>query len=165
LKIYFDYNGDKWWKFKQDLWHKKLKAYVSIKTIDRITASSGASVKVDGSLKSDKLNIDASSGGSFAGSVAVPGILDVDQSTGSQINISGSTGKLVVDGSTGSNFHGYELVAENCEAGTSTGAGVQVTVNRELDARASTGGQIHYKGNGSIRNVHTSTGGNISKSN
>lgn len=165
LKIYFDYPHEKWWKFNFDTWHKKLKAYVSIKTIDGIHTSSGAIVKVDGSLKTDKLNLDASSGASFAGSVAVSGVLDVDQNSGSHINITGSAGKLVVDGSSGSHFYGYGLTARDCDAGTSSGAGVQVTVNNELSARASSGGQIHYKGNGFIRNVHTSSGGNVSKSN
>lgn len=165
LKIYFDYPHEKWWKFEFNNWHKKLKAYVSIKTINGISTTSGSSIKVDGALKTDKLNLHASSGGTFNGSVAVSGVLDVDQNSGSHINISGSAGKLVVDGSSGSHFYGYGLTAEDCEAGTTSGAGVQVTVNKELSARASSGGQIHYKGNGFIRNVHTSSGGNVSKSN
>lgn len=160
LKIYFD-NDE--WKFWKNGGSRKLRAYVSIKDIDKLHASSGASVKIEGSIKSGKLEMDASSGATINGNVEASS-LDVDQSSGSVINLSGKvSGSLKIDGSSGSVFHGYGLSVDNCDAETSSGAGVQVTINKELSVHASSGGYIHYKGAGMIRDVHTSSGGSVSR--
>ena len=158
LKIYYDYN---FWRLLKSH-NRKLKAYVSIVDIDMLDLSSGAYVKVDGALKSNQLNFDASSGAVFKGQVDV-GDLDVDQSSGSVVTMTGVVGKLRVDGSSGSVFHGYELQVENCFADVSSGAGAQVTIKKELSAEASSGGYVSYKGEGVIRNLRTSSGGSVRK--
>jgi hypothetical protein len=157
LKIYFDNN-----LWKQRGRDRKLKAYVSFVNLDGLDASAGSAVHVEGSLKVNKLALGASSGAIFNGKVETAS-LNVDQSSGSVINISGSVGNMEIDGSSGSIFKGYDLNVENCNAETSSGSGVQVTVNKELSVDASSGGYISYKGNGVIRNIKTSSGGNVSK--
>ena len=158
LKIYYDNNG---LNFRNSD-NRKLKAYVSIINIDGLDISSGASVTVEGTVKSNKLDMDVSSGGSFKGKVDAS-TMTVDQSSGAVINMSGTVGNLTVDGSSGSMFKGYELTAENCNTDVNSGSGVQVTVNKELSVDASSGGFVNYKGSGVIRNVKTSSGGNVSK--
>lgn len=160
LKIYYDEDD---WKFWKNFSNKKSRAYVSVKEIDKIQATSGADVLMEGLLRAGSLRMDASSGASINGKVEASS-LEVDQSSGSVITISGNiSGSLKVDGSSGSVFRGYELTVENCDAETSSGAGVQVTVNKELNVQASSGGYIHYKGNALIRDVHTSSGGSVSR--
>lgn len=160
LKIYFD-NED--WKIWKNMGSKNLRAYVSVKDIDKLHASSGASVKIEGNIKSGDLSMDASSGATINGAVEA-GSLKVDQSSGSVITISGKiAGTLDVDGSSGSIFQGYDLTVENCKAETSSGAGVKVTINKELSVHASSGGYIYYKGSALIRDVHTSSGGTVSR--
>lgn len=159
LKIYFD---DDWWN-KLRGYRKHLRAYVSFVNLDNLHASSGASVKTEGAIKVPALTLDASSGATFDGKVDV-NTMDVDQSSGSSVTISGTVkGTLKADGSSGSVFKGYDLTVENCEAETSSGAGIQVTVNKELSVNASSGGYIHYKGSGLIRDVHTSSGGSVTR--
>ena len=160
LKIYFD-NDD--WKFWKNVGNKKLRAYVSAKTIEGIYSSSGSSVRIEGTIKSGEIKLDASSGASINGKIEAQS-MDVDQSSGSTISISGViNGKLKIEGSSGSTFNSYDLTVENCDAETSSGAGVKVTVNKELSVEASSGGYIHFKGNGLIRDVHTSSGGNVTR--
>ncbi len=164
LRIYFDYD---WWKELREEFRniskKRLRAYVSFVKLDGVRASSGSTVNVEGVIKASRLNMEASSGATFNGKVEV-GEMTVDQSSGSVIKISGTvSGKLIADGSSGSQFKGYDLTVENCSADLSSGAGVQVTVNKELTVEASSGGYVNYKGNGSIRNVRTSSGGSVSK--
>lgn len=160
LKIYYD-NDD--WKIWKNVGNKKLRAYVSVKDLDKLHASSGSNVKIDGTIKTSKLYLDASSGASINGSVEA-GSMTVNQSSGSTIDLSGKvSGTLEIDGSSGSVFRGYELTVENCNAETSSGAGVQVTINKELSVSASSGGYIRYKGAGLIRDVHTSSGGSVSR--
>ena len=161
LKIYYDYEKWKLWGIDH---RRKCRAYVSIVSVNQLAATSGANIKVEGVLKTNNLNIHASSGGNIEGNVEVAE-LEVDQNSGSLIHISGSAGRLSVDGSSGSRFQGFDLVTDHCAVGTSSGGNVQITVNKELTARASSGGQVHYKGEGAIRNIHTSSGGNVSRTN
>ncbi|MET0300503.1 MAG: head GIN domain-containing protein, partial [Flavitalea sp.] len=156
LKIYYD---TKIWK---NSGNRRLKAYVSIINIDDIDISSGATVKVDGDIRSSSLGLDVSSGGEFRGKVNVDKLV-VDQSSGATINISGTAGTLKIDGSSGSSFNGYDLAVDNATADVSSGSGVNVTVNKELNADASSGGSVHYKGNGVIKSVKTGSGGGVSK--
>jgi|SRR5688500_9362238 len=159
LRIYYDSD------FLKDLSrtrNKKLRAYVSFNHLDGIDASSGAMVHVDGALKVSTLNLEATSGATFHGRVEA-NTMKVDQSSGSVINISGAVNSLSVDGSSGSIFRGYDLEVNNCEAESSSGSGVQITVNKELSAEASSGGYVSYKGNGVIKNVRTGSGGSVNR--
>ena len=158
LKIYYDSD------FLRDLRNKnkKLTAYVSVDDLTGLDASSGAIVKVDGEIRSGKLEMDVSSGAIVEGRFDVAD-MKVEQSSGSIAKISGKAARLEVEGSSGSQFNGYDLITDNCEAETSSGSNVQVTVNKELSVRASSGGNVSYKGNGVIRNVKTGSGGNVSK--
>ncbi|HTE26537.1 head GIN domain-containing protein [Flavitalea sp.] len=157
LKITYDNSV---WRKNQG--NRKLKAYVSAVKIDDIHVSSGATVKIDGKLKSPELGIDVSSGANFKGEINADRLV-VDQSSGSVVDISGAAGILKVEGSSGSVFNGYDLTVENGEADISSGGLIHVTVNKELSAEASSGGSISYKGNGVIRNIKTGSGGSVQK--
>jgi len=162
LKIFYEQETLKFWKNGGGTRGKNPVAYVSIESIDGLDINSGASVNVEGGLKGSRLDLDVSSGGVFKGAVDF-GTLTVDQSSGSVVNISGTAGSLNVDGSSGSIFHGYDLTANNGDVDVSSGAGVQLTINKEMSAEASSGGYISYKGSGVIRNVKTSSGGSVKK--
>jgi len=159
LKIYYD--TDEWnWKSNNN---RNLRAYVSVKDIEKIHASSGSSVRIEGAIKANSLDVDASSGATIKGEVQATS-MDVDQSSGAIITLSGAVaGSLKIDGSSGSIFQGFDLTVENCDAEMSSGAGIKITVNKELKVDASSGGFVQYKGAGSIRDVHTSSGGSVSR--
>lgn len=158
LKIYYDNDSWKSWKNGD----QKLKAYVSIITLDNLDISAGASITVEGSVKSNKLSVDASSGAVLKGNIEVS-TLSIDQSSGSVIKLSGTVEDLTVDGSSGSVLHGYDLTVQNCNVDMSSGGGVQLTVNKELSVEATSGGYVNYKGQGVIKNIKTSSGGNVSR--
>lgn len=157
LKIYFDNKGESW---KSD--HKRLKAYVSFKTLEKLNVSSGSDVKLNGSIKSDKLTLDVSSGSGFNGAVNANELM-ADVSSGASIKISGKADKLTVSASSGSDFKGYDFVTDYCTAKASSGSEINVTINKELNAKASSGGDIVYKGTALIRDIKTSGGGSVKK--
>ncbi|MFI5154574.1 MAG: head GIN domain-containing protein [Chitinophagales bacterium] len=157
LKIYYDHGVGPW---STD--GKSLRAYVSFKTLDQLKANSGAEVEVDGTIKSGDLAFDFSSGASFNGRVE-SNSLKVEQNSGAETKISGVANNLTVEASSGSSFRGYDLETESCDANTSSGATLKVTVKKEMSASASSGGQIYFKGTGVIKDISTSSGGEVSK--
>ena len=141
---------------------RDLKVYVSYKDLDRIMASAGSDVLVDGTIKGNLLSLKLSSGSDFKGNVDV-NELTVDQSSGSDIKIGGKANMASIEASSGSDFNGYNLTADVCTAKGSSGSDINITVNKELNAKASSGSDIHYKGNASLINVTKSSGGSVSK--
>jgi hypothetical protein len=142
--------------------NKRLKAYVSYKSIDELTVTTGAEVNIDGVLEATTLELKANTGGLVDGEVNI-GTLNVNQDTGSKITLSGKADKLEAEGSTGSKFMGENLKTNTCSAEMGTGAGIYISVDKELNVKANTGGFVKYKGNGGIREVKTNTGGSVSK--
>jgi len=157
LKIWYDWKNG----LKVDWGSRKLKAYVSFKNLDRLEASGGSDVDVDGSINVSKLDMEISGGSDFSGKVDI-GEMKVGASGGSDVSISGKTTRLRIDASGGSDFSGYELSADVCDVEASGGSDVHITVNKELSANASGGSDVFYKGNGLIRDIKTSSS-NIKK--
>ena len=141
---------------------KNLRAYVSFKNIDLLNASTGAEVSWEGAIRAENLSLEVTTGALVNGSVDM-GTLRVKQNTGSRITLTGKAGSLWVDGDTGSKFTGDELVAGTCNVSVSTGAKVSVRAEKEMEAKASTGGQVKYAGAAVIKSVKASSGGTISR--
>ena len=159
LKIYFDYKGFSWISGDK----RKLKAYVSFKTLEKLRASSGAAVTMKSTLTVDKLECKFSSGSRFDGQVKI-GELEMSENSGASVDISGITEKLNVDVNSGAVFKGYDLSADFCDAKASSGGGVRINVNKELNAKANSGGGIQYKGDGVIKDLNVNSGGQVKKS-
>jgi hypothetical protein len=148
LKIYYSWERGKFWD-----WHdRKLIVYVSAKVIDALDASSGAWVETEGSIRSDKLMLHFSSGAVFNGRVET-GELRVRQSSGAEATFSGKATRAHFEGNSGSVCQGAELLTDECEATCSSGAVVHISVSRELDAEASSGGVIGYRSPSSLQQV------------
>jgi len=141
---------------------KRLRAYVSYKALDLLHVTTGAEANVDGVLEAATFELKANTGGQVKAEVNI-GTLSVDQNTGSKITLSGKVDKLEAEGDTGSKFMGENLATNTCFVKMSTGAGIHISVEKELNVKADTGGYVKYKGNAGIREIKTNTGGSVSK--
>ncbi len=159
LKIFYD-NKIMIWNSNEK---RKLRAYVSFKTLECLKASSGADVKTKSVLTLDKLQLSFTSGSQFNGEVNI-GNLEVSQNSGSEIIITGKAAAFKVDLSSGAIFKGFDLSVDYCEAKASSGGEVRITINKELIAKASSGGGIKYKGEGVVKDINVSSGGSVKKS-
>ena len=159
LHIYYENHWN--WSFR-DMMGKDLKVYVSSSLLDGLDASSGAEVEVEGTLKSANLALDFSSGARFSGKIAVEN-LQVDQSSGAHSTISGAATLLKAEASSGSALHGYDLTVGQCSVSASSGGHVELTVEKEMTASASSGGHVNYQGGALLRDVHTGSGGSVSR--
>ncbi len=156
LKIYYD--GDKMWSSG----NKKLKAYVSFKTLQKLQASGASDVQVAGAITSSSLVIDMSGASDFKGTVQVND-LSLELSGASDATISGTAKTVTIESSGASDVKGYNLETEVCNAKASGASDINITVNRELSANASGASDISYKGTGVIKDQHSSGSSSISK--
>lgn len=156
LKIYID-PMDGSWKWRKNL---KFKAYVSVRQLNELSASSGAIAKTGSAIKTGNIKLDASSG-AIINAEFEAGEISSDNSSGAITEISGKADKLSVEASSGAIFKGYGLSSANCSADVSSGGVINITVTKELNAEASSGGAINYKGGGMIRNLRTGSGGSV----
>ncbi len=159
LKIHYETKMGSINKIKES---KNLKAYVSYKTLDLLHANTGAEVNINGVLKAASLDMEANTGALVNGEVDI-NTLKVSQNTGSKITLSGKADMLEIDGDTGSKFKGEDMSTTSCNVTVSTGAIVSVKAEKELQVKANTGGSVKYKGNATIREIKTSTGGSVNK--
>ena len=139
---------------------RRLRAYVNFKTLESLKAVAGSDIKVTDSISGEKLTLNISGGSDFVGKVALK-VLEVNQGSGSDINISGRADNLLLESNRGSDFHGYDLITETCRAESNSGSDVYITVNKELSVKAGSGSDIHYRGNGVIKETNTWGGSSV----
>lgn len=156
LRIYIDdknYNSN---------WRRgvKFRAYVSIRQLEKLIASSGASVRTGNVITVSNLMLDASSGATIDGEFKGQRISS-DNSSGAVTTVKGAVDFVSVEASSGAIFKGFDLSAANGEADASSGGTISLTITKELNAEATSGGDVKYRGGGVIRKVHTSSGGAV----
>jgi Putative auto-transporter adhesin, head GIN domain len=157
LKIWYDEEGWKW-----NTGNKKMKAYVSFVTLDKLVASGACDVRVTGTIKAESLDITISGASDFRGAVDVNS-LKIDQSGASDADITGNASNLEVEVSGASDMKGYDLKTETCRARASGASDIRVTVNKELNAHASGASGIYYKGDAVIREIKSNGASSVSK--
>jgi hypothetical protein len=161
LKIWFDKEGKFWKGWNGD--KIKLKAYISFKNIDKLTASGACDIRVQGTINADNLSINLSGASDLKeGKISVKE-LTADISGASAMNISGSAERLHVEANGASDFRGFDFNVDYCDAHASGASNISITVNKELSAHASGASDVHYKGNGLIKDIKTSGASNVSK--
>jgi len=158
LHIYVDNRSFNWGFWR----NKHMKAYVSCRLMDQLSASGGSDVFIQDAIHSENLKMHLSGGSDLRGKLNI-GDLVISQSGGADVYVSGSARTLNIHTSGGSDYHGYDLAADNCQVEASGGSDAYVFVNKELSAHASGGSDIHYKGNAVLRESHASGAGSISR--
>lgn len=158
LRIYFDSKGLNW----KSWGNLKLKAYVTFKTIESIEASGACNVRLTNVLKAKELQVEMSGASDLKGEIATEN-LRVRTSGASRITVSGASTNLWVDANGASNLRATDLLVEMGKVDASGASVVRLNVNKELNAIASGGSAIYYKGEGLIRDINTSGGATVKR--
>ncbi|HCL05882.1 MAG TPA: DUF2807 domain-containing protein [Chitinophagaceae bacterium] len=143
LTISYGDEEQKWWKGG---WiNRKLKAYVSIKTLRKLRASGGSDVTIEDVISADDLSIDISGGSDLKANFTC-NLLSLTASGGSDADLKGKATRLRINASGGSDVNAYQLTSDFCNVKCSGGSDVNVYAAKSIDANASGGSDIHYKG-------------------
>jgi hypothetical protein len=159
LKIFLDEDWRNWTHWG----NRKLKAYVSVRNLDKLEASGGSDIYPETVLKSERMDVRLSGGSDFKDGRVDIGDLHIVQTGGSDVSISGKVGSLQVRASGGSDLHGFDLVAESCNISASGGSDTRITVNKELTVSASGGSDVYYRGTGNLKGIMTSGSSSVTR--
>jgi hypothetical protein len=140
--------------------NKTRKAYVSVKELNRLDASSGSDVKSENTLKGESLKVRASSGSDVDIDVIYKNV-SLDTSSGSDAKLRGKVKTFEAEASSGSDIKAQNLESKICKVRVSSGSDATVNVSDELYAKASSGGDIRYYGNPQVRDTDESSGGDV----
>lgn len=143
-------------------WAKSKKLYVHYKHLSALNSSSGSFIRCSDPLRTNRLEIKASSGSHQYLQINTKE-LDSRCSSGAHIYISGKCDDATLKASSGAHFKGQTFQATKCSADASSGAHIWVEVTDQLQAEASSGAHISYAGNPSNIDIHSSSGGSVSR--
>lgn len=141
-----------------------VKVYVTFVKLEALSASSAAGIFSEGIIRVDDLEISVSSAADIEVEVDVKD-LETSASSSGDLELSGKADRLEVDVSSAGGVDAYDLEAMIVRVRASSAGGAKVVAKKEINARASSGGSIRYRGNPARSQTDSSSGGSVRKSN
>ena len=154
LRIHLEKN------WRPDDSNPRMKAYVSVKNLDKLEASGGGDIIILHEISTGNLDVRLSGGGNMEGKLNAEHLF-IKQSGGSNVKLAGNVKDLDVDVSGGGNLDGNELITDYASIHASGGSNSEITVNKELRVVASGGSDVYYKGHASVKEIKSSGGGSV----
>lgn len=141
---------------------REKKVIITSPGIDEITGTAGSNIYTDNQLTSGHLNIKGSAGSNLHLDLKGQDV-EVHASSGSNIYLKGLAAEVTIRVSSGANIKAEDLRTSKGDLKASSGGNVWVTVENDISAEASSGGNVFYYGTPDSINVSSSSGGNIIK--
>lgn len=153
LYVSFDQKGWGSWK------NNKLKAYITVKNLQKLTVSGACNVSFVDAITSDRLLVSISGASDIKGPVKVNS-LKVGASGASNISLSGTATETDFNISGACSIKSLDLVTDNCAVVASGASNIRLTINKYLKANVSGASDIRYKG--TVGRFETKTSGGAS---
>ncbi|RZM24235.1 MAG: DUF2807 domain-containing protein [Pedobacter sp.] len=141
---------------------KTVKAYVTVKELKALTASGGSDVYTQNTIKSSQMDLRASGGSDIKMSLVCSDI-KIQSSGGSDIDLKGSAENMTLSTSGGSDVNALGFPVNYAKVTASGGSDANVYVNKALEASASGGSDVHYKGDASYKKTSSSKSGDVTR--
>jgi hypothetical protein len=139
---------------------KMTRVYVTMKEIKSLKTSSAGDIVGETPLKSDEIEIGASSAGDIKVEVYAKAA-KVDISSSGDVKLSGEVQSLNADLSSAGDLEAYDLKVKEAEVNVSSAGDAHINVEERLVARASSAGDISYQGHPKYVDAHSSSAGGI----
>jgi hypothetical protein len=162
LKIYAG-SSKGWFNFDFDWSNKKIiKAYVTVKNLNSISATGGSDVFSEGKLDLIKLDVKATGGSDMKLD------LDTDELTcettgGSDVTLSGTTTVFKASATGGSDLKAKNLKTSFCSVSSTGGSDAYVWAEKEISISATGGSDVYHKGDARVVQSNASGGSDIHK--
>lgn len=147
---------------EKSIWRAKArKVYVTVQNLEALTATSGSDVYTKETFKVNDVKISSTSGADIRISINA-NTVETSSTSGSDIEISGVANNHISSATSGASIDAYELQSKNATVKVSSGADINIYASETINAKATSGGDIDYKGNPKQVNKKSSSGGSIS---
>ncbi|MEM9547422.1 MAG: head GIN domain-containing protein [Bacteroidota bacterium] len=130
--------------------------------LDDIEVSSGCTVKSEGTITSNSLDIEVGSGSTAHFEIEADEV-DADVSSGSTLKLKGKASKGDFEAASGSTLNADHLIIDDADVEASSGSSVFIHVNNRLDASAASGSAIYYTGDVKIKNIDAGWSGSVTR--
>jgi hypothetical protein len=140
--------------------YRNIKVFITYKELNGIKANGGSYVSSKQIVKTDSIDIIAGSGSTVDLKIETNSIT-ADIGEGSTISLEGTCKKQSIEAGTGGLYNSYDLKCKNTTAKANTGGIIKAAAYESLDAYASTGGSISYRGNPQNKKEKTVLGGSV----
>ncbi|MGK0413643.1 MAG: hypothetical protein ACJA1B_001851 [Polaribacter sp.] len=137
------------------------KVYVTAKTLEGITATSGAEVYTQETITADIIDINASSGAQMEISLDANSV-ETNATSGAHIYVFGLTEKHTSSATSGASIEAYKLRSKQVTARVTSGADINIYASESMSATATSGGDIDFKGSPKKISKTKNSGGSIS---
>lgn len=141
---------------------KARKIHVTVKNLERLNSSAGSDVKSVGVLQLNNFMVDVSSGADVNLEV-IGNEIKGSASSGSDLILRGRANVFWANSSSGADLTAFELEANEVYAEASSGADTRVWAVKSLNASASSGGDVVFRGNPEMLDRNESSGGDVSR--
>jgi hypothetical protein len=139
---------------------ERMRVYVTMKEINSVKTTSAGDVIGESPVNTDRLELSASSAGNIKLEVHAKKI-DIDISSSGDISVTGETETLRADLSSAGDLNAYDLIAREADVSVSSAGDADVYASERITARASSAGDINYKGDPKYIDAHSSSAGGI----
>jgi PBP1b-binding outer membrane lipoprotein LpoB len=130
--------------------------------LNYIKTSSGSNLTSDSSIVNEEISVEATSGSHIDINVEATST-ETRATSGAVIKIEGLTKNHASSATSGSNINAYLLKNKNTLVKASSGAEINIYASNKLEAKATSGGDIDYKGEPKKLTINSSSGGKINK--
>jgi hypothetical protein len=140
----------------------KMKVYITVKELDKISASGAVNVETESPLNLENLDIECSGSVKTNMEMAIRN-LKIDCSGSGKLYMKGTASRVEVDGSGAVDLFAYDLLTEEYNIDLSGAGKAEINVTKKLRAEISGAGSIRYKGSPSEISQEVSGAGTIKK--
>jgi len=138
------------------------RVYVTMKEVNSLKTSSAGDIVGETPVRTDKLELSASSAGDMKIEVYAREI-SLNISSSGDITLSGEAEILDGDLSSAGELNAYDLTVKQANISASSAGDADINVTDKITARASSAGDINYLGNPKYVDAHSSSAGSIRK--
>jgi hypothetical protein len=139
---------------------ERKRVYVTMKEVTSIGATSAGDVIGESPIKTDNIKLSASSAGDIKLEIYAKDI-KIDISSSGDMTLTGETEWLKADLSSAGDLNAYELKVREADISASSAGDADVTVTERITARASSAGDINYRGQPKYVDAHSSSAGGV----
>jgi len=141
---------------------ERKRVYVTMKEVNSLRTSSAGDIVGETPVRTEKLEMSASSAGDIKVEVYAREI-SLNISSSGDITLTGEAEMLEGDLSSAGDLNAYELTVKQANISASSAGNADINVSEKITARASSAGDINYMGNPKYIDAHSSSAGSIRK--